>query len=421
MTNGSAVNGVKFNGHVVYGSNSNGINIQGGENYLITNCLISGYGDAGITASNVSNLIINNNIIGQQATFGQLNIGINIGTGIDNYSIQNNDLSGNVTLLVDDSITTATTRKVRNNVGADYEQNYPNLIPNSSFLLGKDYWNQLGYGTSVEILNGVQGLYWPGSTSGSDLYLNSKSFSVPENTPNYYSFKCLMEVYDANATVLLACFNSSGAFIGQPTLTTTGTTTGLQTYFGSVASSSLPSGTASFQISLQYNSSSTSGYAFFSQLQLQASSYTTEWNDDASLTALKNQINQTQALSVSSTTTSGSITATAAQLVGGYLADGATQTAAFTVTTDTAANILAQMPNAAVGTSFKFRFINNDQSSTGYAGTLAGGTGVTVGSVLPNPAVPKGGYEDYLFTFTAIGATPTLSVEAVGGNSSALL
>ena len=126
-------------------------------------------------------------------------------------------------------------------------------------------------------------------------------------------------------------------------------------------------------------------------------------------------------LAVSSTTTSGSITATASQLAGGYLADGATQTAAFTVTTDTAANILAAMPNAAVGTSFKFRFINNDQSSTGYAGTLAGGTGVTVGTVLPNPAVPKGGYEDYLFTFTAIGATPTLSVEAVGGNSSALL
>ena len=98
-----------------------------------------------------------------------------------------------------------------------------------------------------------------------------------------------------------------------------------------------------------------------------------------------------------------------------------TLAAAFTVTTDTAANILAAMPNAAVGTSFEFRFINNDQSSTGYAGTLAGGAGVTVGTVLPNPAVPKGGYEDYVFTFTAIGSAPTLTVEAVGGNSTALL
>ncbi|MHB8843086.1 MAG: hypothetical protein ACYC56_15075, partial [Candidatus Aquicultor sp.] len=124
---------------------------------------------------------------------------------------------------------------------------------------------------------------------------------------------------------------------------------------------------------------------------------------------------------IGSTTTAGNITATAAQLAGQYLADGATQTAVFTVTTDTAVNILAAMPNAVVGTAFKWRFINNDQSATGYAGTLAGGTGVTVGTILPNPAVPKGGYEDYVFTFTAIGTAPTLTVEAVGGSSAALL
>jgi hypothetical protein len=130
---------------------------------------------------------------------------------------------------------------------------------------------------------------------------------------------------------------------------------------------------------------------------------------------------QSSLLSVSSTTTSGAITATAAQLAGQYLADGATQTAAFTVTTDTAVNILSAMTNAVVGTAFKWRFINNDQSSTGYAGTLAGGTGVTVGTILPNPAVPKGGYGDYVFTFTAIGSTPTLTVDCVGGNASGLL
>ena len=44
-----------------------------------------------------------------------------------------------------------------------------------------------------------------------------------------------------------------------------------------------------------------------------------------------------------------------------------------------------------------------------------------VGTIPTNPAVPKGGYEDYLFTFTAIGASPTLTVEAVGGNATALL
>ncbi|MHB1023679.1 MAG: hypothetical protein ACYC0Z_14905 [Acidobacteriaceae bacterium] len=130
---------------------------------------------------------------------------------------------------------------------------------------------------------------------------------------------------------------------------------------------------------------------------------------------------QSSLLSISSTTTAGAITATAAQLAGQYLANGATQTAAFTVTTDTAVNILAAMPNAVVGTAFKFRLINNDQSATGYAGTLAGGTGVTVGTILPNPAVGQGNWEDYIFTFTAVGSTPTLTVEAVGGSSLGLL
>ena len=124
---------------------------------------------------------------------------------------------------------------------------------------------------------------------------------------------------------------------------------------------------------------------------------------------------------IASTTTAGAITVTAAQLWGRYFSDGATQAAAFTVTTDTAANILAAVPNAVVGTSLTWRFINNDQSSTGYAGTLAGGTGVTVGTILPNPAVPRGGYEDYVFTFTGVGSTPAITVNAVGGNSAALL
>jgi len=123
---------------------------------------------------------------------------------------------------------------------------------------------------------------------------------------------------------------------------------------------------------------------------------------------------QSSALVVGSTTTAGAITATAPQLAGQYLADGATQTAAFTVTTDTAANILAAMPNAVVGTAFKFRFFNNDQSATGYAATLAGGAGVTIATTLPNPAVPKGGYADYVFTFTSIGASPALTVTPAG-------
>ncbi len=127
--------------------------------------------------------------------------------------------------------------------------------------------------------------------------------------------------------------------------------------------------------------------------------------------------------SVGSTTTAGAVTLTAAQLLAGYFADGATQTAAFTLTTDTAANLLAAFPTAAVGTSFKVRIINNDQSVTGYAGTLAGGTGVTVQtSPLVNPAIPKGGIADFLFVFTDVtSGAAALSVYALGAVASTVL
>jgi hypothetical protein len=119
-------------------------------------------------------------------------------------------------------------------------------------------------------------------------------------------------------------------------------------------------------------------------------------------------------ISVSSTTISGNITVTAAQLASGYLVDGATQTADFTFTTDTAANILAAMPNASVGTSFKFRLINNDQSTGGRYASLAAGNGVTLSTIAPNRTIPKGGFADYLFTFTSVGSSPAVTVTCIG-------
>ena len=125
---------------------------------------------------------------------------------------------------------------------------------------------------------------------------------------------------------------------------------------------------------------------------------------------------------VGSTSTAGNITLTAAQIDSGYFADSATQTAAFTFTTDTAANILAQMAPTVVGGSRLFRFINNDQSATGFAATLAVGTGVTLGTALPNPAVPKGAYMEYLFTCTSnTTGSAAFTVTPVGGNSAGVL
>ena len=112
-------------------------------------------------------------------------------------------------------------------------------------------------------------------------------------------------------------------------------------------------------------------------------------------------------------TTAGAITIAAAQMLANYFVDGATQTAAFTITTDTAANIYAAAPGL-VGSSFVFRIFNNDQSTTGYAATLAAGTGVTIGTTLPNPPVPKGSWCDYLAIYISVGASPAITINAVG-------
>ena len=127
------------------------------------------------------------------------------------------------------------------------------------------------------------------------------------------------------------------------------------------------------------------------------------------------------AVAIGYTATAGNITAVASQIIGRYLFDTATQTAAFTITTDTAINILDAYPNANVGTSFVFRLFNNDQSATGYAATLAFGTGVSLNAGYPNPVVPRGGWNDYLFSFTAIGSSPTIIVTPVGGASTGAL
>lgn len=78
----------------------------------------------------------------------------------------------------------------------------------------------------------------------------------------------------------------------------------------------------------------------------------------------------------------------------------ATQTAAFTVTTDTAANLFAAAGSPPADFGYSFRVINNDQSTTGYDMTIAAGTGVTIG-VTPNNAIPKGDFADFVLTFTS--------------------
>jgi hypothetical protein len=97
----------------------------------------------------------------------------------------------------------------------------------------------------------------------------------------------------------------------------------------------------------------------------------------------------------------GSPTATAAQMVGGTI--DVSGGAAATLTTDTAANIIARMQaldaNAAVG-STSFVTIINDNSGTL---TVTGGTGVTV-SGASGGTIAAGLAYKYLLTWTGANA-----------------
>lgn len=130
---------------------------------------------------------------------------------------------------------------------------------------------------------------------------------------------------------------------------------------------------------------------------------------------------QSSLLAASTSGGAGDIMVPASQMIKRYFVNSATQTGEFTITTDTAENILAVTPNSPVGSSFVFRFINNDQSSPGYSGTLVGGSGVTIGTTPSNPKVGQGNWVDYIFTFTQVGISPALDALAVGGSSLGLL
>jgi len=358
-----------------------------------------------------------------------------------------------------------------------------NLIPNAAFTLGVLFWTATSplvianFGTGSSTLNSNTAI---SSTMAATATVTTESISseIVPITGNTLAVCALTAFETADTsnpgiTVTVNFYNSTGglltggSYLNASGISITGTSitnadiSGMPIYT-IMNRLSPPAGSVSANVEISFNTSLTDAVTLFlTRVKLESgnttNTFSSEFSDDTTFGIISGigaynpglyitpkydsvtlvnpatlpgeAVNLGQAdslyrssmLTLSSTTTSGAITATAAQLAGQYLADGATQTAAFTVTTDTAVNILAAMPNAVVGTSFKWRFINNDQSATGYAGTLAGGTGVTVGTILPNPGVPKGGYEDYVFTFTAIGSTPTLTVEAVGGSSAALL
>ena len=103
-------------------------------------------------------------------------------------------------------------------------------------------------------------------------------------------------------------------------------------------------------------------------------------------------------------------TLTAAQMVNGIVTLSG-QTAAQTVTTDTATAIVAAIPNAQIGQTFEV-VIQNGHTSSGTA-TLSGGTGVTITNTYATAAQPITTTRQYRGVVTAI-ATPAVTIYPVG-------
>lgn len=112
-------------------------------------------------------------------------------------------------------------------------------------------------------------------------------------------------------------------------------------------------------------------------------------------------------------TTVGAGTITGVGIAGRVTTRGGAQAgAAFTDTTDTAANIIAGQPNAHLGDSWEYVY----QNTTNAVATISGGTGVTVSGIT---VVPPSMAARYLVTYTAAG-TVTLVGLSLGVTSGAV-
>lgn len=110
---------------------------------------------------------------------------------------------------------------------------------------------------------------------------------------------------------------------------------------------------------------------------------------------------QTVALS-----TVGAGTITAAGIYAGVTLRGGTQTAVFTDTTDTAANIITLLGagSAVLGQSAFYTYVNN----TVFPATIAGGASVTVSGV---STVPANSWAKYLVTYNGTGTVTLVGIE----------
>jgi hypothetical protein len=286
----------------------------------------------------------------------------------------------------------------------------PNLLDNPGFIPGFSGWGMVGK-WAVNTAGGYPSAFAQsaGQTSAdSPSTLTSARLLTIINTEICVS----AFVQSVNGTVTLAvnAYTSGGSLISTIATAESSGVNGLK--FVS-ANGTVPSNASYLQLIITATPTSTSAaYLDVLMPKVEYNSYPTAYQAGDSLQSSYSDGTQAPyfqaaltAASVGNTSTAGAYTISAASLASLYFVDNATQTAAATLTTDTAANLWAAFgAGPAVGASFTFRIFNDDQSATGYPITLAGGTGVTIGTTLPNPAIAKGAWADFLFTFTGSSA-----------------
>ena len=136
--------------------------------------------------------------------------------------------------------------------------------------------------------------------------------------------------------------------------------------------------------------------------------------DQGSLVSALNGINPVPVTIFNAVSTNTPATLTVAQIAGGetsYVNMTATLAGAGTLNTPTAAAIVAALPAAAqvLGYSSVLRIINS--SSGAFAWTVTGGTNVTVTGTA---TIAQNTWRDFILTVTAVGGTPTVTLQAVG-------
>ena len=118
--------------------------------------------------------------------------------------------------------------------------------------------------------------------------------------------------------------------------------------------------------------------------------------------------NASSYVAVSTAPATNNVNITAAQMAGAatvYLNYTGTAGAAFTLTTDTAANIIAAIPNAQVGQQYDLRVIN---TGSGYTATLTAGTGVTINGTA---TIANNTWRDF---YVVIATSSTVTLQSVG-------